>query len=156
MSLAEPLQALRSSPFVQEAAALAREAAQDRRAVTGVVAALGAGLLLGVFLKPTIAPASQAAPVAGLTQIEATSADTEGLDIVVTARAAEEGRLPVHTTMLEAPVLGDPGPAPIRRVRYISTITPVEAPVLTPAIAAPELPACGDHCVAALQPARFD
>ena len=157
MSLAEPLQTLRSSPFVKEAGALAREAAQDRRAVTGVVAALGAGLLLGVFLKPTVAPAASEPPVAGLTQVEATRTDTDGLNIVVTARAAEEGRLPVRTTLLEAPVLGDPGPAPVvRRVRYVSTIQPIEEPVLTPLIDEPEFPDCGDDCMARLQPAEFD
>lgn len=137
---------------------LAREAWADRRAVSGAVAALGVGLLLGVALKPAVALEPNA-PIAGqgLATVEPGKVDTEGLDLIVTARMSEEGRLPLRTSLLPSPVLADPGPAP--RLYRASYVPPPEIEDLGPdeaAFIADDMPPCGDDCVAAIQPAEFE
>lgn len=104
-----------------EARTVCDEARRDKRAVSGAVAALGVGLLLGVFLKPSFADGETRRSTAnGVESVEPGLVSTEGLDILVSARPSEEGRLPRVHTRLDAPVFGDPGPAPrLQRVSHI-------------------------------------
>lgn len=95
-----------------------KKAPRDRRIVAAMVGAVGAGLLLGVFLKPTLAdrpPAQRAAGWEGITAVTAT-ARPDRLAIEVRPRVSEEGRIPTNTTLLPAPIQGVPAPAPLSRI----------------------------------------
>jgi hypothetical protein len=150
-TLTDPLEPPLSRRLLSSARTVCDEARRDRRAVSGAVAALGAGLLLGVFLRPTVADSEPAtASVAGVYHVEPGFVRTEGLDILVSARASPEGRLPRVHTRLEAPVFADPGPPPrLHRVSHIvepdeNALFEAEAEPLF--IAPPALDDCGDDC----------
>lgn len=94
-----------------------KQAPRDRRIVGAMVGAVGAGLLLGLFLKPTLGdrpPAERGVP--GRQAAAASVTVTDGIDIVVNTRPAEEGVIPASTTLLDAPIQGVPPPAPLIRV----------------------------------------
>jgi hypothetical protein len=146
------------SQLPKRAADLAREAWGDRRAVTGAVAALGVGLLLGVAMKPAVAlEAKTPAAGQGLAVVEPGRVDTDGLDLIVTARASDEGRLPTRTTMLPSPVLADPGPAPrLYRASYAPAEPEIaELSAEDVAFISDAMPPCAEDCVAAIRPVEF-
>ncbi len=95
-----------------------KQAPRDRRIVTAMVGAVAAGLMLGVFLKPTLAdrpPAQRGAGWEGIPAV-AVTARADQLSIEVHPRVSEEGRLPTNTTLLPASIQGAPAPAPLIRV----------------------------------------
>ena len=93
-----------------------KRAPRDRRVVGGLIAAVGAGVLFGLILKPTLGDRPLAERYTGGKPMEVAAAGDGGLDIVVKTRLAEEGRLPESTTLLPAPIQGVPPPAPLVRV----------------------------------------
>lgn len=105
-----------------------KAAPRDWRIVGGLIAAVGAGVLFGLILKPTLGdrpPAERGA--GGGRAVAASVTDTDGLDIVVNTRRSQEGRIPTSTTLLDAPIQGMPAPAPLIRV---NTPRPVPPPRL--------------------------
>lgn len=144
--------------LLDEARTVCGQARQDRRVVTGAVAALGVGLMLGVFLKPMPGDAeSGRATASGVASVEPGLVRTEGVDILLSARASPEGRFSGRRSLLEAPVFGDPGPAPLPVQRVVYAPRPYRE---DPEFAAPEplLPdeppigRCADDCLEVLQP----
>lgn len=121
-TLTEPLETPLHRRILDQASAVCDEARKDRRAVSGAVAALGVGLMLGLFLKPTMADGDPSRSTAsGVTAVEPGFVRTEGIDILVSARTSPEGRVPRVHGLLEAPVFGEPGPArlPVQRVSHV-------------------------------------
>lgn len=140
-----------------EAAKVCDEARKDRRAVTGAVAALGVGLLLGLFLKPTAADGDPSRSTAsGVSAVEPGFVRTEGIDILVSARTSPEGRVPRVHGLLEAPVFGDPGrvPLPVQRVTHIvepdgAVLIDEPEPVI---FDEPPILPCEDNCLETMEP----
>lgn len=106
-----------------------KAAPKDRRIVGALIAAVGAGVLFGLLLKPTLGdrpPAERG--VSGRSAVTASVTDTDGLDIIVNARASDEGRIPTSTTLLDAPIQGVPPLAPL--IRVSAPARPVPPPSL--------------------------
>lgn len=93
-----------------------KQAPRDKRVVAGLIAAVGAGVLFGLLLKPTLGDRPAAERYTGGKPIQIAAAGDGGLDIVVNTRLADEGKLPESTTLLPAPIQGVPPPAPLIRV----------------------------------------
>jgi len=108
-----------------------KKAPRDKRIVGGLIAAVGAGVLFGLILKPTLGdkpPAERG--VAGRAAATTRVADTDGLDIVVNTRRSEEGVIPTSTTLLEAPIQGVPALAPAPRMPLLRVNVPAPVPTV--------------------------
>ncbi|MES2035469.1 MAG: hypothetical protein V4466_14945 [Pseudomonadota bacterium] len=105
-----------------------KAAPRDRRVVGALIAAVGAGVLFGLILKPTLGdkPPAERGVSTG-SAVAARLTDTDGLDIVVNTRRSDEGRLPTSTTLLDAPIQGVPALAQAPRMPTIRVNAP--APV---------------------------
>lgn len=93
-----------------------KQAPRDRRVVGGLIAAVAAGVVFGLLLKPTLGDRPLAERYTGGKPMEVAAAGDGGLDIVVKTRLAEEGALPRSTSLLPAPIQGMPEPAPFIQV----------------------------------------